>query len=92
MNWKKYCEQENWHEAACLFPMISKADLEILADSIKQHGLQNPVVLYEGKVLDGRNRLMANDRCRADVPRVASGRRNHAGPVGAGREPRPSPA
>ncbi len=62
MTWKKYCEEKNWHEAANLFPMLGEQDAADLADDIAKHGLQNPVILFEDKVLDGRNRLLA---CRA---------------------------
>ena len=61
MNWRKYTEKENWHEVANLFPLVSKEDLKALAKSIKENGLQNPVILLDGLVLDGRNRLLACD-------------------------------
>jgi len=39
--------------------MISEEELQKLADDIKANGLLEPVVLYHGEVLDGRNRLAA---------------------------------
>lgn len=48
-----------YHEYANLFPMISKDELKQLASDIKQKGLQEPIVLYEDKILDGRNRYEA---------------------------------
>jgi DNA modification methylase len=59
MDWQKYCDRENWHEEAMLLPLVKADDLPALADDIKKHGLQEPIVLFEGKVLDGRNRLRA---------------------------------
>lgn len=47
------------HDAANIFPMMSDAELRALADDIIAHGQLEPVMLYEGKVIDGRNRLKA---------------------------------
>lgn len=47
------------HPAADLFPMMSEPELEALADDIREHGQQEPIKLCDGKVLDGRNRLLA---------------------------------
>lgn len=52
------------HPAADLFPMMTVDELDSLADNIRDHGLIEPVWLYDdpdmGKVvLDGRNRLRA---------------------------------
>jgi DNA N-6-adenine-methyltransferase (Dam) len=57
-----YIKSENWHEAAKLFPLLSEEGLSELAEDIKANGLLNSVVLFEGKVLDGRNRTIA---CKA---------------------------
>ncbi len=47
------------HEAAELFPLLGSDELSELAADVRQQGLLNPIVLHEGKVLDGRNRLQA---------------------------------
>lgn len=47
------------HPLADLFPMVSDVDLQQLADDIALRGQEEPIVFYEGKVLDGRNRLKA---------------------------------
>lgn len=47
------------HPAASLFPELSREHLAELARDIKEHGLLEPVEIYEGLVLDGRNRLRA---------------------------------
>lgn len=47
------------HELANIFPLIEGDDFEKLVVDIKINGLLNPIVLYEGKILDGRNRFNA---------------------------------
>lgn len=47
------------HPAADLFPKLSDVRLNELAENIKAEGLQNPIVLFDGMILDGRNRLAA---------------------------------
>jgi DNA modification methylase len=49
----------SFHPACLLFPKLGKAELQQLADDIKANGLRNPVIMFQGKVLDGRNRLAA---------------------------------
>ncbi len=48
-----------YHPLAKLFPLMSKAEIDELAEDIKVNGLTYPIVLYEGKILDGRNRYLA---------------------------------
>jgi len=60
-NWQRFCEPENWHSAANVFALLpedSPAFIALVAD-IKRYGLNNPIALYKGKVLDGRNRVRA---------------------------------
>lgn len=47
------------HPAAALFPMFGPEDFAELKASIKKHGLNTPITLYEGLILDGRNRYKA---------------------------------
>jgi ParB-like chromosome segregation protein Spo0J len=47
------------HPLAALFPAIPDNELQALADDIRQHGQREPVLTYEGKVLDGWNRVRA---------------------------------
>ena len=55
-----------YHPACLLFPRMSDAELQELVDDIKANGLQNPVILHEGKVLDGRNRLTACKKAKVE--------------------------
>ena len=59
--------QYRTHPAAEMFPRFEANDLRELAEDIKLNGLREPITMCEGKVLDGRNRLMACERA-AVVP------------------------
>lgn len=48
-----------WHPAACIFPILPDDELQQLADDIKANGQHEPVVIFDGMVLDGRNRWLA---------------------------------
>ena len=50
------------HPACALFPMMDGDALNELAEDIRAHGLEHPIIMHDGKVLDGRNRLEACKR------------------------------
>lgn len=53
------------HPACALFNPMAEPELAELAEDIRKHGLREPIVLLDGAILDGRNRLLACQR--ADV-------------------------
>jgi N6-adenosine-specific RNA methylase IME4 len=48
------------HKFADIFPMVEGEQAEQLKLDIKENGLIQPIVLFEGKILDGRNRYKAS--------------------------------
>lgn len=48
-----------YHPYSCAFPLMTEERLGELADDIRKHGLNNPLIIFEGKILDGRNRSAA---------------------------------
>lgn len=47
------------HPLSEIFPLMPPADIKDLAADIRQRGLQNPIITYEGSILDGRHRYEA---------------------------------
>ena len=47
------------HPIANIFPRMSDTEFDELVEDIKKNGLQEHIWLYEGKILDGRNRYEA---------------------------------
>jgi len=47
------------HDLCKLFPPMPEDQFLSLLDSIRDHGLLTPIMLYEGKILDGRHRHRA---------------------------------
>lgn len=58
------------HPISKLFPMLSDAQIDDLSANITAQGVRNPVVLLDGKILDGRNRDEAGNRAKVSVPTV----------------------
>lgn len=55
------------HPLANVFPMMSSSEIDELAADIRENGLHEPVWLYGGRVIDGRNRLEACARANVEV-------------------------
>ena len=49
----------NVHPLADLFPMMPDEELQELASHIQANGLIHPIVIKDGQIIDGRNRLAA---------------------------------
>lgn len=48
-----------FHPFANIFPLIEGPAFDELVSSIKTNGLRDPIILYDGQILDGRNRHRA---------------------------------
>jgi ParB-like chromosome segregation protein Spo0J len=51
------------HPFANMFPMIEGREFDQLRDDIAQRGILEPIRLYQGMILDGRNRYAAAKAC-----------------------------
>lgn len=58
------------HPIASIFPLLNAQELAELAEDIRVNGMQIPIVLYEGKILDGRNRYRAAVMVGAHIPQT----------------------
>jgi hypothetical protein len=47
------------HTLANLLPLMDEDQFDGLVGSIRREGLHEPIILYQGKILDGRNRYRA---------------------------------
>ena len=52
-------KQLQFHPLANLFPLAEGTEFDALVADIKANGLNEPIVLYEEMILDGRNRYRA---------------------------------
>ncbi|MGE3246139.1 MAG: hypothetical protein AB7F96_15395 [Beijerinckiaceae bacterium] len=58
------------HPFAEMFPPMTAEENKLLVDDILKHGVREPILIFEGKVLDGLNRQHAANTCRIDCPSV----------------------
>ena len=61
------------HPLSAAFPPMSAEDFQALTDSIDNIGVQNPITLFDGMVLDGWNRYCAALQLGMDCPSVELG-------------------
>lgn len=54
------------HLAASLFPLMDGEEFNELVESVRKHGVRQPVVIHNGVLIDGRNRLRAVERLKDD--------------------------
>jgi hypothetical protein len=59
-----------FHPLAQLFPMIEGEAFAALVEDVRENGVRRPVVMFEGMILDGRNRYMAAREAEVGFPVV----------------------
>lgn len=55
------------HPLCEMWPVLPDDQLAELAEDIKANGLRQKILIYDGQVIDGRNRLMAMERAGIEV-------------------------
>lgn len=56
------------HPAALLFPLLDGKEREQLVRDVRKRGVREPVVIWRGQLLDGRNRVEAARQANAPIP------------------------
>ena len=56
-----------YHELSFLLPLMNEEDFDMLVEDIEAYGQIEPVTLFEGKILDGRNRYKACQKLGIEV-------------------------
>ena len=57
-----------FHSLANLFPLVEGQAFDDLCADVRQHGVREPIWLYEGQIVDGRNRWRAAQAVGVDCP------------------------
>lgn len=63
----------NQHPLSAAFPAMPEDQFEALKDSISNIGVQDPITVYEGMVLDGWHRYTAAEEVGAQCPSIELG-------------------
>src|SRR5436190_19591027 len=58
-----------FHPATKRLPLMSPPELDDLSHDLKQNGQKLPIILLDGKIIDGRNRFLACEKAGVE-PRV----------------------
>lgn len=56
-----------FHPFANLFPLIEGADFDNLVEDVRARGVHDPIDLWQGKILDGRNRYRAAQAAGVEI-------------------------
>jgi ParB-like chromosome segregation protein Spo0J len=67
---EKYEYKIERHQLSSAFPDMSREEYSELLDSVREIGIQNPIVLFEDKIIDGWHRYKASVELDIDCPAV----------------------
>ncbi len=56
---KKTIIKYDFHDIANIYPLAKEEEYELLKESIKERGQLSPIVIFDKKIIDGRNRYLA---------------------------------
>lgn len=62
----KQKEEIEYHEFANIFPLLHGEMFDELVEDVRKNGLLEPIILLDGKILDGRNRYRACMKSKVD--------------------------
>lgn len=57
-----------FHPIADIFPLMGEDVFANFVRQVEKNGIQHPITIYEGKILDGRNRALACKQIGIDCP------------------------
>jgi hypothetical protein len=66
----KYEYKIERHQLSSVFPDMTREEYSELLDSVREIGIQNPIVLFEDKIIDGWHRYKASVELDIDCPAV----------------------
>lgn len=56
---EKTIAEYKFHDIANIYPLANEKEFELLKESIKERGQLSPIVIFDKKIIDGRNRYLA---------------------------------
>ncbi len=76
---KKPITEYEFHDIANIYPLAKEEEFELLKESIKERGQLSPIVIFDKKIIDGRNRYLAcKDLSRVPIVEVFTGTEDEA--------------